>query len=242
MSPTQRLAFYDFDGTLTSGNIVWRYAYFTWRDPSRFRGVFKFARLLLRIPSWLALESRSRREFNVVFFREYRGMREKVLRALSQQLFNEEILPSIYKGARSLLEDDRQQGYLPVLVSGELDVALEQVIRYLGFQAVISNRLVFKNGVATGEVEAPLIAEEEKVCAMENLCRQHGTEMKQCKAYSDSFSDLPMLEAVGIPAAVHPDRRLKRVAQERGWTILDLKRGIDVKRHREQSPGGAPGV
>ena len=242
MSPNQRLAFYDFDGTLTSGNIVRRYAYFTLHQPSRVRAVLKFSKLLLSIPSWLAMEFRSRRRFNEVFFREYRGMRQQVLRAQSRQLFDEEVLPSIYPDTQALLEEDRRQGYLPVLVSGELDVALDEVIRYLGFQAVICNRLVFEDGVATGQVEAPLIAEEEKVRAMESLCRQYGTEMKQSKAYSDSFSDLPMLEAVGIPAAVNPDRRLKRVAQERRWAILDLKRGIDVKRSREQSPGGVAGV
>jgi HAD superfamily hydrolase (TIGR01490 family) len=242
MSPNQRLAFYDFDGTLTSGNIVRRYAYFTLRQPSRSRAVLKFSKLLLSIPSWLATEFRSRRRFNEVFFREYRGMREQVLREQSRQLFDEKILPSIYPDTQLLLEEDRRQGFLPVLVSGELDVALEQVIRYLGFQAVICNRLVYRDGVATGEVEIPLIAEEEKVRAMERLCEKFGTEMKQAKAYSDSFSDLPMLEAVGMPAAVNPDRRLKRVARERGWTILDLKRGIDVKRSREQSPGGVAGV
>ncbi|HET7215164.1 MAG TPA: HAD family phosphatase [Terriglobia bacterium] len=242
MSPNQRLAFYDFDGTLTSGNIVRRYAYFTLHQPSRPRAALKFSKLLLSIPSWLAMEFRSRRRFNEVFFREYRGMREQVLRAQSRRLFDEKILPSIYPDTQVLLEDDRQQGFLPVLVSGELDVALEEVIRYLGFQSVICNRLVFRDGVATGEVEAPLIAEDEKVLAMEGMCRHFGTEMKQCKAYSDSFSDLPMLEAVGVPAAVNPDRRLKRVARQRGWTILDLKRGIDVKRRREPSPGGAAGV
>ena len=242
MSPNQRLAFYDFDGTLTSGNIVRRYAYFTLHQPSKSRALLKFSKMLLSIPCWLALESRSRRKFNVVFFREYRGMREQELRAQSQRLFDEEVLPSIYPDTTALLEEDRRQGFLPVLVSGELDVALDRVIQYFGFHSAISNRLVYRNGVATGEVAAPLIAEEEKVHAMERLCRQYGTEMKQCKAYSDSFSDLPMLEAAGIPAAVNPDRRLKRVAQERGWTILDLKRGIDVKRSREQSPGGVAGV
>lgn len=242
MSPNQRLAFYDFDGTLTSGNIVRRYAYFTLHQPSRSRAVLKFSKLLLSIPSWLAMEFRSRRRFNEVFFREYRGMREQVLKAQSRQLFDEEILPSIYPDTQVVLEEDRRQGFLPVLVSGELDIALDEVIRYLGFQSVICNRLLFREGVATGEVEYPLIAEDEKVRAMEKLCSEHGTEMKQCKAYSDSFSDLPMLEAVGVPVAVNPDRRLKRVARERGWTILDLKRGIDVKRRREPSPGGAAGV
>lgn len=228
MTSNQRLAFYDFDGTLTSGNIVRRYAYFTWHDPSRVRAVYKFTNLLVSIPSWLWMEFRSRRHFNEVFFREYRGMRQEVLRKQSRQLFDEEILPSIYPDSPTLLEKDRRQGYLPVLVTGELDVALDHVIRYLGFQDVICNRLVFEDGVSTGEVEAPLIAEEAKVRAMERLCQRYGTEMKQSKAYSDSFSDIPMLEAVGTPVAVNPDRRLKRVALKRGWTILDLKRGIHV--------------
>ncbi len=187
---------------------------------------------------WLVMEYRSRRKFNIVFFREYRGMKAATLRSQAEKLFYEEILPTIYPDTKALLQEDRRQGYLPVLVTGELDVALEEVIRYLGFQAVICNSLVFADGVATGEVKAPLIAEEEKVRAMKALCREYGTEMKQSKAYSDSFSDLPMLEAVGIPAAVNPDRRLKRVALDRGWTILDLKRGIDVNRRRQQSPGG----
>ena len=242
MSANQPLAFYDFDGTLTSGNIVRRYAYFTCRQPSKIRAVMKFSKLVLSIPAWLAMEFRSRRRFNEVFFREYRGMKERQLRGQAEQLFYEEILPSIYPDAKALLEEDRRQGYLPVLVTGELDVALDNVIRYLGFKAVICNRLVFEDGVATGEVQAPLMAEEEKVRAMESLCRKHGTEMKRSKAYSDSFSDLAMLEAVGSPAAVNPDRRLKRVALERGWTVLDLKRGIDVNRRREQSPGGVAGV
>ena len=242
MSTKQRLAFYDFDGTLTSGNIVRRYAYYTLHQPSRLRSTSKFAKLLASIPLWLAIEFRSRRRFNEIFFREYAGMKEQTLRGLAQRLFDEEILPSLYPHSQELVEEDRRLGYLPVLVTGELDIALDRVIQYFGFQAVICNHLIFKDGVASGEVELPLIAEKEKLRAMEVLCRKFGTEMKLCKAYSDSFSDVPMLEAVGIPVAVNPDRRLRRVAVERGWAILDLKRGIDVKQRREQSPGRVAGV
>ncbi len=242
MNQSSQLAFYDFDGTLSSGNIVRRYAFFTRHQPSKTRAALKFSKLLLSIPAWLALEFRSRRRFNEIFFREYRGLRESVLRGLGQQLFDEEILPTLFPGSKELIEEDRRAGYLPVLLTGELDVALEPVIRYFGFHAVISNSLVFENGVATGEVRQPLVAEEEKVRAMERLCRQFGAEMKKAKAYSDSFSDVPMLEAVGLPTAVNPDRRLKRVAAERGWAILDLKRGLYVNRRREQEPGRAAGA
>ena len=171
MSPNQPLAFYDFDGTLTSGNIVRRYAYFTWHQPSRTQVVLKFGKLLLSIPRWLLMEFRSRRRFNIVFFREYRGMNERTLRGQTEQLFYEEILPSIYPDTKALIEEDRRQGYLPVLVTGELDVALGEVIRYLGFHAAICNRLVYRDGVATGEVVAPLIAEEEKVLRLRDAVK-----------------------------------------------------------------------
>lgn len=233
MNTKQRIAFYDFDGTLTSGDIVRRYTYFMWRDPSRLRAAIKFTKLLVSIPSWLRLESRSRRKFNIEFFREYQGMHKDFLQGHSRQLFEEEIMPSIFPDARKLLTEDIIRGYMPVMVSGELDFALERVSPYLGFQALICNHLVFKDGLATGEVESPLIAEEEKVQAMENLCREYETDLKHAKAYSDSISDLPMLEAVGTPIAVNPDRKLRRVALQRGWTILNLKRGIDDKRSRD---------
>ena len=92
-----------------------------------------------------------------------------------------------------------------------------------GFDDVIANRLVYESGIATGQVAPPLLAEAAKVEAIRSYCRQYNVETAQSKAYSDSLSDLPMLEAVGLPAAVNPQRRLRRVAVERDWPILDLK-------------------
>ncbi len=102
--------------------------------------------------------------------------------------------------------------------------------------------LVFENGAATGEVVRPLIAGREKVTAMTRVCRHCGVDPAQSKAYSDSFSDVPMLEAVGNPAAVNPDLRLKRVALARGWPVLNLKRGNHVNLHRQDSSSRIAGV
>lgn len=224
MDESALFAFYDFDGTLADSNVVQRYAYLARRQPSRFRAAWKTAKLFLSIPWWIALDIYSRRAFNLVFYREYAGLEETWLREQGEVLFERVIQPRLFAGAKELVERDCELGYTPVLVTGELDFTLGGVVRHFAFRNLISNALVFKNGRATGEVVPPLIAEKEKVAAMNEICQKHGVEMLRCKAYSDSFSDVPMLEAVGKPAAVNPDRRLKRVAAERGWPILDLKK------------------
>ena len=219
-----RIAFYDLDGTQISGNVVIRYAFFARNHPSRVRAALKFTKLLLSVPVLIALDLYSRRLFNEVFYSEYRGLEKEWLQGLSERLFAEVIRPSIYPGAKPLVDSDREQGFRPVLVTGGLDFDLGPVKRYFGFDDVICNALVYKNGVATGEVAPPLLAEQEKQAALRKFCREHEADVAQSKAYSDSSSDLPMLESVGLPAAVNPDRRLRRVAVERGWPILNLKK------------------
>ena len=223
MSSNLRVAFYDFDGTLVSSNVVTRYAYFARHHPSKPVAVWRFSRVLLGVPLWIALDLYSRRRFNEVFFRQYRGLREDWLRETSERLFADQIEPTIHPGAIELIEADRGAGYRLVLVSGALDFALAPAARHFGFDDVISNRLVFSAGIATGEIAPPLLAEAAKVAAIRDYCAKYNVDTAHSKAYSDSLSDAPMLEAVGLPAAVNPDRRLRRLARERGWPVLDLK-------------------
>ena len=223
MHQPTRAAFYDFDGTLVSSNVVTRYAHFAKNHPSRLEAWRRYGKLLATVPVWIGLDMYSRRLFNEVFYREYRGLSEDWLRKEAERLFENEIRPKVFPGATACLDADRRAGYRLVLVSGGLDFAIAPAVRHFGFDDVIANRLVYENGIATGQIAPPLLAEQAKVEAIRSYCRQYNVETAQSKAYSDSLSDLPMLEAVGIPAAVNPERRLRRVAAERGWPILDLK-------------------
>lgn len=225
-----KIAFYDLDGTLCSGNVVQRYAFYARNHPSKLRAILKYTKLVASLPMLVGLELYSRRLFNEVFYREYCGMREEWLRGLAEELFEKVVRPTIYSGSKRLVEADRSHGFRPVLVTGELDFAVAPIVRHFGFEAVISNSLFYREGTATGKVVPPLIAEKEKVKAITAICLQHRVELAQSKAYSDSISDVHMLEAVGSPAAVNPDRRLRRVARERGWPVLDLRRGDNVDR------------
>ena len=221
-----RAAFYDLDGTLASCNVVTRYAFFAIRHPSKARAILKHVKLVLSVPLLLGIDYYSRRLFNEYFYREYRGLQKDWLERMAVQLFDGEIRPAIYPGAKPLVDADRAEGYRLVLVTGALDFELPPLVRYFGFDDVICNSLVWENGVATGEIRAPLIAESEKRAAIERLCGERNIDPAQSKAYADSFADVALLESVGHPAAVHPDRRLRRVAVARAWPVLDLKRPV----------------
>ena len=225
MSQPIRAAFYDFDGTLVSSNVVTRYAFFAKNHPSRIIAFLRYTKLLATVPFWIGLDIYSRRLFNQIFYREYRGFEEDWLRQQSEKMCDRDIIPKIYPGTESLLEADRKAGFRLVLVSGGLDFALAPAVRHFGFDDVICNRLVYQQGVATGEIAPPLLAEQEKLAAIERFCREYNVDTARSKAYSDSYSDVPMLEAVGLPVAVNPDRRLQRVASQRGWPIMNLKAG-----------------
>jgi HAD superfamily hydrolase (TIGR01490 family) len=202
---------------------VTRYAFFAWNHPSPWQRFWRYGKVVLGVPLWICLDLYSRRRFNEVFYRQYRGMEQDWLRRQGQHLLDAEIRRKIYPGARDLLAADRAAGLRLVLVSGGMDFAIEPAAKALGFDDLIANRLVFRDGKATGEVAPPLLAEQQKVKAILDYCEKYNVDRGESKAYSDSLSDVPMLEAVGLPAAVHPDRRLKRVAAQRGWPVLDLK-------------------
>ncbi len=78
----------------------------------------------------------------------------------------------------------------------------------------------FVQGVATGQVVPPIIEGAHKALAIRDFCVREGVALEKCFAYSDSFSDYPMLAVVGHPAAVNPDPRLARVARAYEWPIL----------------------
>jgi len=217
-----RAAFYDFDGTLVTGNVVSRYAWLARRHPSTAVATWRFAKAVAGIPLWLSLDAVSRRLFNVVFFRQYRGLTEEWLRSQGQALLELEIKRQQFQFAKERIALDKTAGYHTILVTGGLDFAIGPAAAYFGFDAILANRLVFEDGVATGRVAPPLLAGLEKVKAIQAFADHRGFDLGVSRAYSDSFSDLPMLQAVGEPIATNPDTRLRKTALEKNWAVLDL--------------------
>lgn len=218
-----KVAFYDFDGTLAGGNVVTRYLYYAKHCPSGLESLSRRSIAIGGVPWWLLIDSWSRAAFNRQFFRQYAGFSEDWLWDMGQSLYEDETRERIYKGSAELLQRDRDEGYRLVLVTGGLDFAVAEASKALGFDELLANKMVFSDGIATGRLREPLLAESGKTDAMRDYCRQHSIDLESVRAYSDSYSDLAMLEMAAFPTAVNPDKKLQRIAVERNWPVIVTK-------------------
>jgi len=218
-----KAAFYDLDGTLLSCNLVKMHAYYARNDRSILRSLYQFTKVVLNVPLYFGLDLFSRSMFNVFSFRAYRGMHRDRLIGLSDDLFEVTLKPSIFPKAETLIQTTRGLGYRNVLVTGTLDFQIRPIALHFGINEVICNRLEFKNHIATGRVLRPLLAENEKAVSIRQYAAEENIDLRESCAFSDSSADVPMLSAVGHPVATNPTLRLRRVAIEKNWPILELR-------------------
>jgi HAD superfamily hydrolase (TIGR01490 family) len=134
--------------------------------------------------------------------------------------------PITYAEAIDLMSEHRRAGRRIYLVSAAPAEIVEPLAQHLGADdAVASIARIDLEGRYTGELERYAYG-SEKARLIEELAARDGVDLAASHAYSDSVTDLPMLEAVGYPVAVNPDRALRRVARQRGWEIRQFQRTL----------------
>lgn len=153
---------------------------------------------------------------------------ESVRRAVRETL-HEIIDPIVYSEAVDLIEQHRAQGQAVVIVSASGSEVVEPIGELLGVDAVIATTLVERDGRYTGEVKFYAYG-PHKATAMAAIAAELRVDLDASFAYSDSQTDLPMLEAVGYPFCVNPDRGLRAVAEERSWPVLTFERPVGLRR------------
>lgn len=213
-------AFFDVDGTLVTTNLVHLYAYYAFNTGSIADIARRAGRLFSSIPAWWVMDKFSRRAFNEAFFRSYKGLSEDRLHVLSEELWDEVLEEAMIPGAVKILENCRSVGAKIVLLTGALDFSVAPLARYLKADEVISNRLEFVRGRATGRVIPPFIEGAGKAHEMRLWAERNGVRLSNSAAYTDSWSDYPMLAIVGHPTVINPDLRLAQAAQTYRWPVV----------------------
>jgi phosphoserine phosphatase len=127
--------------------------------------------------------------------------------------------PITYAEARVLIDEHRAAGRSVYIVSAAPAEIVEPLARHLGVDGAIASQAeVDDSGRYTGHMERYAYG-PAKAELMRQVADRDGIDLLASWAYSDSVTDLPMLEAVGHPVAVNPDRALRRIARVRGWDV-----------------------
>jgi HAD superfamily hydrolase (TIGR01490 family) len=221
-SPPVPASFFDVDGTLVRTNLLHPTIFYLANQPNPLRSVATMARALAGAPRMVLAELVDRRRFNELLFAAYEGISQDRLLVLADEVFDTVVKGALYPGARDLVHRCRAAGQDVVLVSGALDFLMERLAKYVGATSVIANRLEIKDGYATGKLLRPIVAGPEKARLIREWARAQGQDLADCFAYSDSYSDVPMLSAVGHPCVVNPDLRLAKLARTYAWPLIHL--------------------
>jgi HAD superfamily hydrolase (TIGR01490 family) len=217
-------SYFDVDGTLVKTNLVHPTVFYLMNQGTPVKSLAKLGRALWRAPAMAAAEMLDRRVFNEMLFNSYAGMSEDRLVLLADEVFEKVLRPSLFPAALDLIRKSRDAGHEIVLLSGALEVVLEHLATHVGGATLICNHLEMKDGRATGKLKRPVIAGPEKAVQIRKHARENGHDLDDCFAFSDSYSDVPMLSVVGNPAAVNPDLRLSLLARAYSWPTFNLSR------------------
>lgn len=221
MADAHRIAaFFDLDGTLLTCNSgrLWMERERRLGRISRWQVIEGSFYLLVYRLKALDMEQVMARALRTVA-----GEHEEAVRRWTAHWFFEEVVSHAAPGAQAVLEQHRVRGDLLVLLTSASPYESEVASRFFDLDAALCTHYQVRQGRFTGGVEPPICYGAGKVDRAERFARDQGVDLSRSYFYTDSFSDLPMLERVGHPRVVNPDQRLRWIAARRGYALLDWR-------------------
>ena len=151
--------------------------------------------------------------------RQFRGQSESLLTEEADAWFTDMVAETVYPEAEELVRGHLARGHLVAIVSGATKFVVGPLAARLGIEHILYTRLEVENGRFTGRVVEPICFEEGKIYWLQHLVEQQSIDLARSYFYTDSITDLPLLELVGHPVVTNPDPRLYRVAARRRWPV-----------------------
>ncbi|MEX3504076.1 HAD family hydrolase [Corynebacterium sp. LK2510] len=149
------------------------------------------------------------------------------IRRITTETMHTVVTPAIYAEARDLIEQHRSQGHEVIIISASASILVEPIARELGVDTVVATEMEVVDGKLTGTIKR-FLKGDAKAAAVAEFAAEHGYDLAQSFAYSDSATDIPMMEMVGHPVAVNPDRALRKHALKNGWEVRTFKNPVPL--------------
>lgn len=157
-----------------------------------------------------------------------KGWNHDHVKNLVSETMHDVVVPIIYEDALELIEKHKSEGDLVFIVSSAPMEVVEPIAKHLGVDDFIATTSrLDEDGNYSGELDFYSYG-SFKPQAVLRLAKEHSLNLSNSYAYSDSITDVPLLECVGHPVAVNPDKELLRIAKEREWEIKYFSREVSL--------------
>jgi len=150
---------------------------------------------------------------------QFKGQSERALAREARIWMEEEVVPTIYPEARELVSDHLAKDHVVAIVSGATKFVVQPLAEHLGIKHLLYTHLEVERGRFTGRVVEPICFEDGKIYWLQQLVEKQDIDLAKSYFYTDSITDLPLLDLVGHPVVTNPDPRLYRKAVRRRWPV-----------------------
>jgi HAD superfamily hydrolase (TIGR01490 family) len=147
------------------------------------------------------------------------GIPENEIQKLTNQIFNETLIASVYKDVLNEIEIHRNKNAYLIILSSSISAFCELFREKLNFNHAFSTVMETKNGYLTGQTLGEFCHGEEKLIRLKEFCLINNFTLEKVYFYSDSVDDLPTLSAIGFPVCINPDNKLRQIADKNKWPI-----------------------
>jgi HAD superfamily hydrolase (TIGR01490 family) len=236
MAASRAAAFFDLDKTVVAKSSTLAFGRELYREGLITPAVVLKGAYAQMAYSLLGADEKRMEKSRVALLELTKGWEAERVQRLVRETMQEVIDPLIYEEALELFDDHRRAGRDLYLVSSSGIEVVRPLAEYLGVPQVIATEAnIGEDGCYDGTLAFYCYA-DSKAVAIRAEAERRGIDLAASYAYSDSVTDLPMLEAMGNPVAVNPDKELRAIAVERDWPILDFRRPVALRSRLERIP------
>jgi putative phosphoserine phosphatase/1-acylglycerol-3-phosphate O-acyltransferase len=149
----------------------------------------------------------------------FKGQSELATTREANRWFKDAVAPTIYPEACEIVRDHQAKGHVVAIVSGATRFVVRPLAEHLGIRHFLYTRMEVEDGKFTGRVIEPICFEEGKIYWLQQFIEEQGIDLAKSWFYTDSITDMPLLELVGHPVVTNPDPFLYRTAVKRRWPV-----------------------
>ena len=216
---SQAAAIFDVDDTIikgSSGIFLGKLMLFDRGESVSLKEIANYAKAYL---AFLSAKNIDYEDLVETALQRFEGMTRAQVEDVAKDLFDKYMNRNIYRGAYKAVKWHKERGDKVVLITASIKIIVEPLGDFLQVDDIFAMRPIFEDFELIPKAHKPYSYEEGKLELAKIYCRENNIDLKDCYFYSDSISDLPLMEAVGHPMPTNPDRKLLMLSLLRNWRI-----------------------